>query len=136
MKETFALSEINKIAKEILFILGDRKVIAFEAEMGAGKTTTIATLCKLLGISTSVSSPTFSIINEYGATDGSIIYHLDLYRIKDKEEAVNAGVEEAILSGNICFIEWPKVITEVLPADTMHISLKVVKDGERLIEIK
>lgn len=136
MNQIFALSEIDGIAKQILLQLADRKLIAFDAGMGVGKTTLIATLCKLLGVSCAVSSPTFSIINEYVSPNGEPIYHLDLYRIKTLEEAMAAGVEDVLLSGNICFVEWPGIVADLLPANTMHITMNLVKDGARLIEIK
>lgn len=135
MKKTSSLVDLDKIAAEILSLRENCNVITFEASMGAGKTTTIIALCKLLGVTSSVSSPTFSIINEYGTKDGQSIYHLDLYRIKTQEEAIAAGVEDVLLSGNLCFVEWPGVLANLLPSNTMAISITVVKDGERMIEI-
>ena len=135
MKQTFQLGGIENIASEILLQLGDRKVVAFKAGMGVGKTTIIVAICRLLGVSSAMSSPTFSIINEYANVNGEPIYHLDLYRIKSREEAIAAGVEDVLHSGNICFVEWPQVVADLLPLNTMHITMTLIKDGERLIEI-
>lgn len=137
MQKTFSLAQIDEVAVEILKQLADRKLIIFNADMGAGKTTTISAICKQLGVSpTAVSSPTFSIINEYEAADGKSVYHLDLYRIKNLDEAIAAGVEDVLQSGDICLIEWPSVISQIIPSDTMQVSLTVVKNAERLLEIK
>ena len=137
MQKTFSLAQIDEVAVEILKQLTDRKLIIFNADMGAGKTTTISAICKQLGVSpTAVSSPTFSIINEYEAADGKSVYHLDLYRIKNLEEAIAAGVEDVLRSGDICLIEWASVISQIIPSDTMQVSLTVVKNAERLLEIK
>ena len=137
MKKTFSLAQIDEVAGQILEKLAGRTIVTFDASMGAGKTTAIAAMCKQLGVSpTAVSSPTFSIINEYEADQGKSVYHLDLYRIKNLEEAIAAGVEDVLDSGDICLVEWPAVIAPILPSNIMQVSLTVIKEGERLLEIK
>ncbi len=137
MKKIFSLAQIDEAAGQILEKLAGRTIVTFDACMGAGKTTTISAICKQLGVTaTAVSSPTFSIINEYEAADGKSVYHLDLYRIKTLEEATAAGVEDVLDSGDICLVEWPAIISPILPSNIMQVSLTVIKDGERLLEIK
>lgn len=114
------------------------KVFAFHGEMGAGKTTFITALCGYRGVSSGMGSPTFSLINEYVfAEDGKsyTIFHLDLYRIKDETEAVNAGVEDCLYSGNICFVEWPEKIPGLLPEDTVHVYITSTGETGRLLKI-
>lgn len=109
-------------------------IFAFYGGMGAGKTTFITELCRWKKVSGHVSSPTFSIINEY-SHPGGIIYHIDLYRLKDETEAVNAGVEDVLNSGSICFIEWPEVAPGILPEGTVKIDMEVLDRNDRKITI-
>jgi len=114
------------------------KVFAFHGEMGAGKTTFITALCSAKGVHSTMGSPTFSLINEYVFVEGGesrSVFHLDLYRIKDEAEAVNAGIEDCLYSGNICFVEWPEKIPGLLPDDTVHVSVIVTKETTRLLKI-
>ncbi len=114
------------------------KVYAFHGEMGVGKTTFISALCKIRGVSSATGSPTFSLINEYifiDDTERQSIFHLDLYRIKDEAEAINAGVEDCLYSGSICFVEWPEKITSILPDDTVHVYMTVTGESSRLLKI-
>ena len=106
MEVIFKLNEIDKVVATFLAHIGSNIVVAFHGEMGAGKTTFIHALCEAMGVKEAISSPTFSIINEYSTTAGQTIYHLDLYRIKDENEAINAGVEDCLYSGNTCLVEW------------------------------
>lgn len=113
-------------------------VFAFHGEMGAGKTTFIAALCTIKGITDSVSSPTFSLINEYTYNEGGItkrIFHIDLYRLKDEEEAIQAGIEDCLYSGDICFVEWPEKIPSLLPENRTDIYLYAVDQDTRLLKI-
>jgi tRNA threonylcarbamoyladenosine biosynthesis protein TsaE len=103
--------------------------------MGAGKTTFITALCHALGVTNAVSSPTFSIINEYRSADGERIYHMDLYRLKDETEAMNAGVEDAIYSGDLCLVEWPEKAPGIFPPDTVHCYLQSVAGNQRKLQI-
>ena len=114
------------------------KVFAFHGEMGAGKTTFITALCFAKGVRSAMGSPTFSLINEYVfVEDGEshTIFHLDLYRVKDETEAINAGIEDCLYSGNICFVEWPEKIPGLLPEDAVHISIVVIDETCRLLKI-
>lgn len=113
---------------------GQHSVFAFHGDMGAGKTTFIHALCDELGVTTPVSSPTFSIINEYGGSRP--VYHLDLYRLSDAHEAVNAGVEDCFYSGTICFVEWPERAASLLPPHTVHVYLETKGGDKRRIRIE
>src|SRR5699024_10805645 len=103
-------------------------------QLGAGKTTFIAALCHALGAIDQLSSPTFSIINEYRlrGSEEHYLYHLDLYRINDEDEAIQAGIEDCLLSSSVCFVEWPEKIPNLLPEGTVHIYLTVEENGRRL----
>jgi tRNA threonylcarbamoyladenosine biosynthesis protein TsaE len=104
--------------------------------MGAGKTTFIKAICKQLGVTGAVSSPTYSIINQYAAANGKTVYHLDLYRLKDEEEALQAGVEECFYSGEYCLVEWPDKTPGLLPENTLHCYLSNSGNNERKLKIK
>jgi len=121
----FALSDIDQAAQQFWAGIGGARVFAFHAPMGTGKTTFIAALCRAKGVHTGVSSPTFSLINEYETQSGSTLYHIDLYRLRDAEEARQAGVEDVLHSGHICFVEWPEKAPGILPDDTLHIRLDI-----------
>lgn len=116
----------------------DGKVFAFEGEMGAGKTTFITALCHAKGVKSPAGSPTFSLINEYNYTENGVmrpVYHIDLYRIKNEQEAINAGIEDCLYSGNICFVEWPQKAPGILPENTVHIYITVLSENTRLLKI-
>jgi tRNA threonylcarbamoyladenosine biosynthesis protein TsaE len=123
MDLNFTLDTINITAEQFLKAVGTKKVFAFHAEMGAGKTTFIHALCEVLDVKDTISSPTFSIINQYVTTDGKTVYHMDLYRIKSEQEALNAGVEDCLYSGNTCLVEWPEKAPGIFPDDTLHVSI-------------
>jgi tRNA threonylcarbamoyladenosine biosynthesis protein TsaE len=125
------LSHIEEAAREFLRKKGDAPVIAFYGEMGAGKTTFTKSLCKVLGVLDGVNSPTFTLINEYRTSDGETIYHFDFYRINKLEEAFDIGFEEFVESGNLCIIEWPEKIEQILPPDTLRVKISVLDDGKR-----
>lgn len=131
----FSLDEINAAAAEFLRELGNRKIVAFYGSMGAGKTTFIKAICDVLGVTDTVNSPTFAIVNEYLAASGSSIYHFDFYRIKKIEEAYDFGYEDYFYSGNLCLIEWPELIEELLPEDTVRVRIEEVDEGERLLTL-
>ena len=118
MEWTFTLTEIDQIARVFWDTFPNKKIYAFQGNMGAGKTSFIRALCSLKKVKETVGSPTFSIINEYSSPSG-IIYHLDLYRLKDEEEAIRAGVEDCLYSGEICLVEWPDRAPGIFPADTL-----------------
>jgi tRNA threonylcarbamoyladenosine biosynthesis protein TsaE len=136
MDVNFSLENINEAAKTFLEAIGEKKVIALHGQMGAGKTTFVHAVSDILGVSVAVSSPTFSIINEYISAEGKIIYHLDLYRLKDEQEAINAGVEDCFYSGNLCLVEWPEITPALFPDDTVHCYLTVSGNNERQLKIK
>lgn len=127
---------IHSVANELRQQLKQYKVWAFYAAMGSGKTTFIHALCDVMGVKDAVGSPTFSIINEYKTEDGLVLYHLDLYRIKDEEEAIQAGVEEVFYSGDLCMVEWPEKTPGLFPADTVRLLIDVVDGITRRITVK
>lgn len=133
MSITFYLSEISVVADNIWKQFKQKKIWAFIAPMGAGKTTFIHALCTAAGVRSNVSSPTFAIINEYESKLAGIIYHMDWYRLKNEEEAIQAGCEDCINSGNICFIEWPEKAKNLLPKDALYISLEIKNEHERTL---
>jgi tRNA threonylcarbamoyladenosine biosynthesis protein TsaE len=132
MEWTFTLSGIQHVAEEFWKQYPDNKVFAIHGKMGSGKTTFIHSLCDAKKVSSPVSSPTFSIINEY-AFPGGKIFHIDLYRLKNEEEAVQAGVEDCLYSGNICLVEWPEKAPAIFPSDTRHIFITPIDRDQRKI---
>src|SRR3954464_6429446 len=126
MTVTFTLAEIKKAALEALDFGTKQPVWAIHGEMGAGKTTFIHAICESLGVTSAIGSPTYSIINEYKSAAEDTIYHMDWYRLKDEEEALQAGVEDCLFSGNRCFVEWPEKAPALLPDDCLHLSLHVI----------
>jgi tRNA threonylcarbamoyladenosine biosynthesis protein TsaE len=124
------LNELSSAAKALLNFAGDQQLFIFEGEMGAGKTTFIKALCEELGVKETVSSPTFSIVNEYEAA-GRVIYHFDFYRIKNLQEAYDIGYEEYFYSGNICLIEWPERIAELLPEHYIKVQIEALSPDQR-----
>ncbi len=133
---TFHLSEIKNIAAQLWNENNQHKIWAFYAPMGAGKTTFIHALCNVLQINDAVSSPTFAIINEYTSSVAGIIYHMDWYRLKSATEAIEAGCEDCIESGNYCFIEWPEKFPELLPPGALHLSIEIKNISERSIFVR
>jgi tRNA threonylcarbamoyladenosine biosynthesis protein TsaE len=128
--------KIDQPAKEFLRILGDRKVVAFYGEMGAGKTTFIKALCRELNVLDGVSSPTFALVYEYHKPDESAIYHFDFYRINSPTELFDLGYEDYFYSGNLCFIEWPEKAAHLIPPDALRVYITVLKDGKRIIKVE
>jgi tRNA threonylcarbamoyladenosine biosynthesis protein TsaE len=128
------LSELESVSERILDTGKHIPVWLFRGHMGAGKTTLIRSLCKCLGVTSSVHSPTFSLVNEYISKEKKIIYHFDFYRIKDEFEALDIGVEEYFDSGNFCFVEWPGKIEGLWPEHYFLINLNVDENGERVLE--
>jgi hydrolase, P-loop family len=129
------LTNIECIARQFVEEQGDGRVFAFYGQMGAGKTTFIAAVCKALGIEEPVNSPTFAIVNEYVADNGETVYHFDCYRLNTLRDALNIGIEEYFASGNICFIEWAENIEELLPVDTVRVNIVVEDDGSREVSV-
>ncbi len=129
-----SLQELPAVSGRLLEIAGSKKIFLFHAPMGAGKTTLIKALCKALGVDDHVSSPTFSIVNEYRGQE-TAVYHFDFYRIKDEQEAFDLGYEEYFYSGHYCFVEWPEKIPSLLPSDALHLSIEILSDTSRLLRI-
>jgi tRNA threonylcarbamoyladenosine biosynthesis protein TsaE len=138
MNNTIHIEKINNIetgARNFIQLMREDKIFAFYGDMGVGKTTFIKSVCKLLGVTQIVNSPTFSIINEYETSDLKIIYHFDCYRINKITEAIDMGVEEYFTSGNICFIEWPEKIEAILPDSIVKVLITEMNDQSRIIEL-
>ena len=128
------ISEINNAARQFLDQIGDKTVIALYGAMGAGKTTFIKAVCEELGVTETITSPTFAIVNEYKSGDGSPIYHFDFYRINKLEEVYDFGYEDYFYNGNLCFIEWPELIESLLPDNCLKLKISETESGVRLIE--
>jgi tRNA threonylcarbamoyladenosine biosynthesis protein TsaE len=123
------------VSRRILEFAGDKRIIAFYGSMGAGKTTIIKAICKVLGAFDLVSSPTFTLVNEYKTDSGESIYHIDLYRIKKVEEVFDFGIEEYLSSGSYCFIEWPEKAENILPSETVKVRITLDDNQERILDI-
>jgi tRNA threonylcarbamoyladenosine biosynthesis protein TsaE len=136
MEILFRLDEIDRAARDFLAATPGKKVFAFDGQMGAGKTTFINAVCRELGVEDAMGSPTFSIINQYRSGKGIVIYHLDLYRLRDEEEARQAGVEDCLFSGHICFAEWPDKAPGLFPDDTVYCFLTLAGNDARKLQIK
>lgn len=126
------LDHIREAARQFISLIGDHTVFAFYGKMGAGKTTFVKAVCEELGVEDVITSPTFAIVNEY-TTPSSPIYHFDFYRIKKLEEVYDMGYEDYFYSGNLCFIEWPELIEEVLPDDAVKVTITENSDGSRTV---
>jgi tRNA threonylcarbamoyladenosine biosynthesis protein TsaE len=143
MEWIFSLDNINSVAKEFWKETNGKTVIAFHGPMGSGKTTFIHALCDVKVVKGVVGSPTFSIINEYAyvpiaiGSEGTkkVLFHIDLYRLKDEEETIRAGVEEVLYSGNICLVEWPEKAPRLFPPDTIHAFIEIRDDKTRRLKI-
>lgn len=133
MHLTFTIDTIKEVCSKVLDHGKAHKVWAFYGDMGAGKTTFIHQLCESLGVTSSISSPTYAIINEYESSSGEIIYHMDWYRLKNEQEAVEAGVEDCLYSGRQCFVEWPEKAEAILPADHFKLLLETIDFNKRKI---
>jgi tRNA threonylcarbamoyladenosine biosynthesis protein TsaE len=128
-----SLRDIDQVAGKFLEARGDASVIAFSGEMGAGKTTFIQALCRNLGVTAGVNSPTFSLVNQYFTPEGNSIFHFDLYRIEDPAELFDMGYEEYFFSGELCFIEWPEKASHLIPDDALRVEIVVGENESREI---
>lgn len=127
------ISCIEDAAREFLRQTQGVTVYAFYGRMGVGKTTFISAVCSVLGVGDEVASPTFTIVNEYRASDGTPVFHFDFYRIEKLSEVLDIGYEEYLDSGGICLMEWPEKIEELLPEDALRVSIVEEKDGSRTV---
>ncbi len=138
MEISFSLKQLPGIIDEFWKEAMNTRVIAFHGLLGSGKTTFIHALCDFLGVTDTISSPTFSLINEYsfpGDGGSKKIFHIDLYRLKNEQEAVQAGVEDCLYSDHLCLVEWPEKIPSLLPKDTIHVYLEALNDETRKLKI-
>lgn len=126
------LEEISAVATQFIAAIGESRVIAFYGEMGTGKTTFIQAICKHLGVTDVINSPTFAIVNEYLSSE-TTIYHFDFYRIKKLDEVYDMGYEEYFYGDGYCFIEWPELVESLLPDDVLRVHIKERPDGSRSI---
>jgi tRNA threonylcarbamoyladenosine biosynthesis protein TsaE len=120
---SITLNQLSNFVKELLTIIGEAKVILFEGDLGSGKTTLIKEICKQLKVSENTGSPTFSIVNHYRCENGNSVFHFDLYRLKNKSEVMEIGMDEYIQSGNYCLIEWPEIGADFYPDNTVTIEI-------------
>ena len=134
MELLYDLDDIEIVARKFILDIDEYKIIAFSGDLGAGKTTLINAVCKELQVKETITSPTYSIIQEYHFGNDNIIYHMDLYRIKNIEEAMDAGVEECLQSGHLCFVEWPENGSSFFTENTVWVTLKTVSEfGRKMV---
>lgn len=126
-------ADLDRAAAEFLEKIGDNRLVAFFAQMGAGKTTFTTAICKALGVTDPVGSPTFAIVNEYMRADGEPMYHFDFYRINKLSEAVEIGLDDYLYSGCLCIMEWPENIEELLPEETLKVDIRINPDQSRTL---
>ena len=129
-----SLDKIADAAQEFVAQMGDGRVFAFYGGMGAGKTTFIKAICEQLEVNDTVTSPTFAIVNEYASSIGPI-YHFDFYRIKNQTEVMDLGFDDYAYSGNLCLMEWPELIEELLPENTVSVHIVETNNGMRKVTI-
>lgn len=134
MKITYKLNDLTKVAATIID-QSKSKIITFKGDMGAGKTTLIKEIVKILGINDVTSSPTFSLVNQYQSAANLIVYHFDFYRIENELEAMDMGIEEYLDSGAWCLIEWPDKIKNLLPLELQEVNIEIISENERCLEI-
>ena len=130
-----SLEELPDAANQLLTFCANKKVVAFYGAMGAGKTTFIKALCKTLGVTDNVNSPTFSLVNEYHTDSGETVFHFDFYRINKLSEAYDMGYEDYLYSGNYCFIEWSEKIEELLPDNVVKVTISIEENDYRIITL-
>jgi tRNA threonylcarbamoyladenosine biosynthesis protein TsaE len=135
MNNNYSLENLSEVASELIST-AENKTLLFYGQMGVGKTTLIKEICKQLGVLDNISSPTFSLVNEYQTDNNEKVFHFDFYRITDEEEALDMGIEEYLDNNNWCLIEWPENIENLLPLEAVQIYLSILNDEQRNIQIK
>lgn len=138
MDKNYGIAEMQQIARELAEVITRFNVVTFSGNVGAGKTTLVKQLCQLWGVQENVSSPTFSLVNQYTLQHekiGSLIYHIDLYRVKDEEEAFNAGIEDDLYSGHLCLVEWPERAPGIIPFESLQVEIAYISDEQRHIRV-
>ena len=126
---------LHSAAKQLLEETGNSRIFAFYGSMGAGKTTIIKAICETLGAIDIVSSPTFTLVNEYKTSSGESLFHIDFYRIKKQEEVYDFGIEEYLTGDSYCFMEWPELIEEILPGETVKVKISVDDNEQRILSV-
>lgn len=135
MQISFTINELNDVALQILAYKPE-KIILFNGEMGVGKTTLIKELCTVLGVKNATSSPTFSIVNEYQTDTNNVVFHFDFYRLKSPMEALDMGIDDYLYSENWCFIEWSENIIDLIPEKHSIVTLSLLDNGKRNLELR
>jgi tRNA threonylcarbamoyladenosine biosynthesis protein TsaE len=138
MDKNYGIAEIPLIAAELSEVISRFKVVTFSGNLGAGKTTLIKILCRLWGVEDAVSSPAFSLVNQYKCNTEkgeSLIYHIDLYRVKDEEEAYDAGIEDNLFSGHLCLVEWPEKALGIIPEESLKVEISYISPDQRHIQV-
>lgn len=138
IEKNYGIAELPPIAHELAEVISRFKVVTFSGNLGAGKTTLIKQLCAIWGVKGNISSPTFSLVNQYSTNHeaiGSLIYHIDLYRVKDEEEAYHAGIEDDLYSGQLCLVEWPEKAPAIIPNNALMVEITYVSDDQRHIRV-
>ena len=138
MDKNYGIAEMPLIAAELAVVISRFNVVTFSGNLGAGKTTLIKTLCQLWGVEDAVSSPTYSLVNQYKCkteNKGGFIYHIDLYRVKDEEEAYDAGIEDNLYSGHLCLVEWPEKALGIIPESSLKVEITYISPDQRHIQV-
>lgn len=138
MDKNYGIAEMQIVAAELSELINQFKVVTFSGNLGAGKTSLIKILCELWGVQETVSSPTYALVNQYKADSektGTLIYHIDLYRVKDEEEAFEAGIEDHLYSGELCLVEWPEKAIGIIPKGALRVEISYVSDEQRHIRV-
>ncbi len=138
MNKNYGIAEMHIIAAELAEMISHFRVVTFSGNLGAGKTTLIKTICQFWGVEDAISSPTYSLVNQYksNAEDQELfIYHIDLYRVKDEEEAYDAGIEDNLNSGHLCLVEWPEKASGIIPEGSLKVEITYISPDQRHIQV-
>ena len=130
----FTIQTINSAAATLFQLLQQNRIVALHAPMGAGKTTLVSYTVQLAGSTDAVTSPTYALMNQYTLPGGKMLWHMDWYRVEDESEAIEAGIEDTLLSGDYCLVEWPEKLPGLLPDHTLHLKIAVNEDGSRTLD--